>query len=215
MSRLSRSQQQFQRPQFVSRSNGHGSDRSNSLEASRSNGHRCSVSTKETLHKGVSLPEIPTREGSPLGAAATPRSESRQAVEKPGQQNGSLLSAARDVFRQKVYSYDVQGRYSEVGTSAMGDEAYHKLLEAAKSPITSDGASLSDLPAPTKTTKEVPEGYKVGPATGLTIPDWWETELGNTPEEKLATIRRNLGKAKLLSKGNLLRTPDMAGRRWP
>jgi hypothetical protein len=31
-------------------------------------------------------------------------------------------------------------------------------------------------------------------AAALSLPAWWETDLGDTPEERLATIRRNLQK---------------------
>lgn len=164
-------------------------------------------------------PELLERGEQDLSAAPMDDSEAREGDEEFVDYD-ALMAATKTVFKPKpvrtiVYSYDVQGRYSIVDTSAMSDDAYHKLLEAAKSPITSDGANLSDLPAPTKTSKEILEGCKIGPATELTIPDWWETELGDTPEEKLATIRRNLEKAKQLSKGNLFKPSHGAGRRWP
>jgi hypothetical protein len=208
MSRLSRSQTQRRAAQS---SRAHSS-------VSRSNSHRWTGITKETLHKRVSLSGIQTREGSPFGEAAPSRSES--GVEK-GQDlrtaKSNLLNTARAVFpaRQRLYSVDCLGRRSEIETRHMSEASYLSLLEVFKNPVRLDsptdlGLARSSVNAPC----EIPEGCKMGIETELPIPEWWEVpKEGAMAEEGEATtdiqgmidmpamIRRNLERAKREGKG--------------
>jgi hypothetical protein len=197
--------------------------------------NRAAEMTKQTGHL---LSGDRKRESSPQGGAASPspellesRGETLLAAPDEREEGeefldyDALMAAAKTVFtptpkltRKAIYSYDVHGRYSQVDTGKMGDEAFHRLLEAAKNSLTGDDDHRGNIAKPTPVSEiplsEIPEGCKIGPATGLAIPDWWETELGDTPEEKLATIRRNLEKAKQLGKGNLFKPSPGAGRRF-
>jgi hypothetical protein len=85
--------------------------------------------TKETQNKRVSLPNAPTRVGSPF----------REAI------------PSRSGHNQK----------------------------------TASGHDPLDM-------QEIPEGCKRGEETELLIPSWWKTDMGETVEEKWATIQENL-----------------------
>ena len=181
----------------------------------RSNGDRWTGRTIETPHKGVSLPAIPTRESSPLGAAAFSRSESRKgetghrADQSKAIGQGTMLSEARIVFpkRQPLYSVDGFGRRSEIETAHMSTDAYQVLLEACQSPIRFDGPPQDyDLTAAKETSFEVPDGCKLGPETQLPLPEWWELPGAEaTAEEVQGMIRQNLERAEREGKGALSR----------
>ncbi len=203
MSRLSRDQRQHQvripSRQFVY----------------RSNGDRWTGRTIETPHKWVSLPAIPTRESSPLGAAASSRSESRkaetghQANKGNANSQSNMLSEVRVVFpkRRQLYSVDGFGRRSEIETGHMSEGAYQALLEACQNPIRFDGPPQDyDLTAANETPFEIPEGCKLGPETRLPLPEWWELPGAvATVGEIQAMIRRNLKRAEREGKGALSR----------
>ena len=197
MSRLSRDQRQHQvripARQFVY----------------RSNGDRWTGRTIETPHKGVSLPAIPTREGSPLRTAASSRSESRKADTGHQANQGKMLSEARIVFpkRQPLYSVDGFGRRSEIETAYMSEGAYQALLEACQNPIRFDGPPQNyNLSAAKETSFEIPEGCKLGPETGLPLPEWWELPGAETTGGEIQVmIRRNLERARREGKGTLSR----------
>lgn len=160
-----------------------------------SGGFRQSETTKETV-TNLSVNRI--REGSPLHAAASPRSSWTEEREEQGEES-ELVSLARAVFpkRRRLYSIDVHGRRSEIDTSAMGELAYQKLLEAFQSLARLDGAA-GELNEPQAAVQAIPEGYKVAPMTGLSVPKWWELpeEGKDIPRADLeAMLRRNLERA--------------------
>jgi hypothetical protein len=137
--------------------------------------------TKETNHKRVSLPHSQAREGSPHRAAATPAPGKPRAEEEKQSREGLGLveAAARSVFgRQELYSVDGHGRRTLIEERVVGSVAYGKLLEAAR-----ENARLPARPT---------ESRVEAPVVGLPVPEWWETELGATSAEKIATIRENL-----------------------
>ena len=164
--------------------------------------------TKETLNQRVSLPDGRTqrdgrtREGSPLGEAAPSRSSVSEKGDRRGKtKQGStdrLLEAAQTVFpaRQVLYSFDVHGRRSEIDTSGMSEGAYQKLLEAFAHPIRVDGL---ELPMTTETVEHqqaLAPGYRIGVATGLPIPDWWQIpEPGASVEQIKTILKENLQRA--------------------
>ena len=164
--------------------------------------------TKETLDKRVSMSEIQTqkeiqtRESSPLREAASSRSESNT-------DKADLVSAARIVFpkRQPLYSVDGFGRRSEIETAHMSTDAYQALLEACQSPIRFDGPPQDyDLTAAKETSFEVPDGCKLGPETGLPLPEWWELPDAEATGGEIQTmIRRNLERARREGTGDLSR----------
>jgi hypothetical protein len=134
--------------------------------------------TKETQNKRVSLPNAPTREAIPS---------------RSGQVSVSMV---REVFgRKTLYSIDVHGRRSRIETEHLSDEGYHKLLEAMRNPFTVQGTMQMANDAHERP-QEIPEGCKRGEETGLLIPSWWKTDMGETPEEKWATIQDNLKMAR-------------------
>jgi hypothetical protein len=162
-------------------------------------GYRQNETTKETV-TNLSVNRI--REGSPQDVAASPRSSW---TEEKSEGGGSLIAEARIVFpkRRVLYSMDVHGRRSEIDTSAMGELAYQKLLEAFQNPTRLDGPAraLNEPPAPTEA---VPEGYKIAPMIGLSVPGWWELpeEGSEVPRADLeAMLRRNLERAESRAQG--------------
>ena len=168
--------------------------------------------TKETLDKRVSMSEIQTRESSPLREAASSRSESNtDRPESRGDQHRSenLVSAVRLLFpaRQKLYSVDGLGRRSEIEMGHMSEGAYQALLEACQNPIRFDGPPQDyDLTAAKETSFELPDDCKLGPETGLPMPEWWELPgVEATAEEIQAMIWRNLKRAQREGKGTLSR----------
>ena len=159
---------------------------------------RVTGATKETLYKRVSTSGIQTRESSPTQEAALSRPESRE-------EKANLLAATRLVFRPrtKLYSVDVHGRRSEIDTRQMGEDAYQALLEAFQNPVRYDGLPPENLGEVALTaSREVLEGCKIGPETGLPLPEWWEIPAtGASGEEIQAAIRRNLLRAKREGRG--------------
>jgi hypothetical protein len=140
--------------------------------------------TKETQDKRVSLPNAPTREGSPF----------REAI--PSRSGQNKIEMVREVFgRKTLYSIDVHGRRSRIETEHLSNEGYHKLLEAMRNPFTVQGTMQMTNDAQERP-QEIPEGCKRGEETGLLIPAWWKTNMGETAEEKWATIQDNLTMAR-------------------
>lgn len=141
------------------------------------------------------------REGSPP-QAATASESSRTHSER-----GNLLSNARSIFgnRPALYSVDVYGRRSEIDTRNMGPMAYRALLDAFEQ---------ADLPYEpiSPLHREAPPGGKIGPETGLPLPDWWELpDEATTSEELQALLRRNLNRAAKDGKSPLVRAFPRAG----
>lgn len=170
------------------------------LPPSQAVGVRGSDTTKETLDKRVSVSGIQTREDSSSWEAVSSRSESKQ-----GERRSELLSAARSMFpaRRKLYSTDVYGRRHEIETKELSEAAYQSLLEACQNPVRYDGPPPEGVgEVVPEAPREVPEGCKIGPLTGLTMPEWWEIpETSASGEEIQAAIRRNLERASKNGKG--------------
>ena len=172
-------------------------------------GDRCAVGTKETLHKRVSLSGNPARESSPFGEAASSRPDPKRQRSGSEGRGRELVVAARSVFpiRQRLYSMDGHGRRSEIDTRQMGEASFQSLLEAILKPVRYDGPppeSVQDTSP--EAPREVLEGYKVGPETGLPLPEWWELpEAGASNLELQAAIRRNLERATKTGKSPLVR----------
>nr|WP_309695400.1 hypothetical protein [Armatimonas sp.] len=105
--------------------------------------------------------------------------------------------------RQKLYSVDGLGRRSEIETGHMSEGAYQALLEACQNPIRFDGPPQDyDLTGAKETSFELPDGFKLGPETGLPLHEWWELPgTGATAEEIQMMIWRNLKRAEHESKG--------------
>lgn len=189
MSRLSRSQR---------------AGRESVPAVSRPIGDHYPVGTKETLHKRVSLSGQPAQEGSPFGEAAPSR---------PGPQRESgaspLLTEVRVVFpfRRKLYSTDVFGRSSEIETGHISADAYQALLEAYQNPIRFDGPPQGyELTGRQYEPIDPPVGCRLGPETGLPLPEWWELpEAEATEGDILVMIRRNFERAQREGKGALAR----------
>ena len=120
-----------------------------------------------------------------------------------------MLSEVRIVFpkRQPLYSVDGFGRRSEIETGHMSEGAYQALLEACQNPIRFDGPPQDyDLTAANETPFELPDGCKLGPETGLPLPEWWELPGAEaTVGDIQAMIRRNLKRAEREGKGALNR----------
>ena len=120
-----------------------------------------------------------------------------------------MLSEARIVFpkRQPLYSVDGFGRRSEIETAYMSEGAYQALLEACQNPIRFDGPPQNyNLSAAKETSFEIPEGCKLGPETGLPLPEWWELPGAETTGGEIQVmIRRNLERARREGKGTLSR----------
>ncbi|WP_395138626.1 hypothetical protein [Armatimonas sp.] len=63
-----------------------------------------------------------------------------------------------------------------------------------------------DLTAAKEASFELPDGCKLGPETGLPLPEWWELpSVEATAEEIQMMIRRNLKRAQREGKGALSR----------
>ena len=157
--------------------------------------------TKQTVNNDSS---DRIRKGSPLGEAAP--SESSQTSRTDADRAGDLLGAARSVFpaslfpgTRKLYSFDVHGRRSEIDTSQMSLPAYQKLVEAFQQASRLENPIVESCPAPLP-------GCKIGPETGLPVPDWWELPGEETTSEELqALMLRNLERAATNGNGPLVR----------
>ena len=159
-------------------------------------GNREADTTKETRYQRVSLPDGQTRESSPLREAASSRSSRNE----KGQQRtaGLLLEVAHAIFptRPEFYSLDVHGRRSQIDTSGMSEAGYQKLLEAFANPIRFDGPEPPMLADIVVQQREPDPGYRMGSATGLPVPDWWQIpEPGASAEQIKAILKENLQKA--------------------
>lgn len=156
-------------------------------------GNRLTDTTKETLNQRVSLPDLRTREGSPLGEAASSRSSGKS--ERQHSSGEGLLEQAQTLFSSYpvLYSVDVHGRRSPIDTSRMSDAAYQQLLEAAQNPLRFDGSDYPASQPESEPVRTLPPGYRLGPETGLPIPEWWTLPArGASSEEIKATLRQNL-----------------------
>ncbi len=119
-----------------------------------------------------------------------------------------MLGAARSVFpgRRKLYSVDVLGRREEIDTSRMSLPAYLRLLEAFQNPVRLNDPN-GTLQVTSEPARELPEGCKLGPETGLPVPEWWELpEADTTTGELQSMIRRNMERAAREGKGLLFRS---------
>ncbi|WP_309715514.1 hypothetical protein [Armatimonas sp.] len=159
-------------------------------------GNREADTTKETRYQRVSLPDGQTRESSPLREAAN----SQSSRSEKGQQRtaGTLLEVAHAIFptRQVLYSLDVHGGRSQIDTSGMSEAGYQKLLEAFANPVRFDGPEPAMVADMVVQQQEPDSGCRIGSATGLPVPDWWQIpEPGATAEQIKAILKENLQKA--------------------
>ena len=148
--------------------------------------------TKETVNH---ISDDRKQEGSPLRAAAPSVSSQKKKAD--------LIDTARLVFpgRRKLYSIDVLGRRDEIDTRQMSGPAYQRLLEAFQNPVRLDDLG-SVAQAVSEPSYEVREGCKIAPATGLSVPEWWELhEAGVTAQDTQSMIRRNLERAQREGRG--------------
>lgn len=158
-------------------------------------GNSQSETTKETVNTysvDQKQEQDRIREDSPLGEADPTQSSLTKERRK------DLLGAAQVVFpaRRKLYSLDGFGRRSEIETGHMSATAYQALVEAFQSPIRFDGPPQTSEPAVANEPMRVPAGCKLGPATGLQLPEWWELPSAEaTREEMQGMIQRNLERA--------------------
>ena len=165
-------------------------------------GYRLTDTTKETLNQRVSLPDLRTREGSPLGEAASSQSSGKS--ERQHHSGEGLLGQAQTLFASYpvLYSVDVHGRRSPIDTSRMSDAAYQQLLEAAQNPLRFDGSDYSASQPNPEPVRTLPSGFQLGPETGLPIPEWWALpEPGASSDEIKATLRQNLEQANKRQEG--------------
>jgi len=166
-------------------------------------GNRLTDTTKETLNQRVSLPDLRTREGSPLGEAASSRSSGKN--EQQHHSGEGLLGQAQTLFASYPvpYSVDVHGRRSHIDTSHMSDAAYQQLLEAARNPLRFDGSDYTASQPESEPVRTAEPGYRLGPETGLPIPEWWAfPEPGASSEGIKATLRQNLEQANKRQEGH-------------
>jgi hypothetical protein len=167
-----------------------------SINGSSVSSNREADTTKETRYQRVSLPDGQTRESSPLREAASSRSSRNE----KGQQrtHSELLEVAHAIFptRQVLYSLDVHGRRSPIDTSGMSEAGYQKLLEAFVNPVRFDGPEPAMVADMVVQQQEPDSGCRIGSATGLPMPDWWQIpEPSATAEQIKAVLKENLQKA--------------------
>lgn len=158
--------------------------------------NRLADRTKETLNQRVSLPDLQTREGSPLREAALSRSSGKS--EQQHRSGKRLLEQAQSLFPNGtiLYSIDVHGRRSPIDTSRMSDAAYQQLLEAARNPLRFDSSDSLTSPLEQEPEQTIQQDQQLGPETELPIPTWWTLpEPGASSEGIKVLLRQNLEQA--------------------